>query len=234
MIAAWLYPGEVREYTDGDLVVSPANWDRAVARLEAMGFHDFLRDLEHPRMASEAGTGFLRGTDSIDLHSTLPGLRADPVDVWQELSATAESMPVGGRMVRVPNRAGVLMHIALHAVHHVEGKPIEDLARAVRIASDDEWRAAAALAARLGGLEAFASGLRLLPKLRSSPSALTSPTRARSHTTYAAPRCRSRRDCMICSPRRLASRFGFSRGSFSRRPPSCAGDQRLRVVGAGV
>jgi hypothetical protein len=164
VIAAWLYRGDVREYTDGDLVVSPANWDRAVAQLEAMGFHDFLRELEHPRMASEAGTGFLRGTDSIDLHSTLPGLRADPLDVWQELSATAESMAVGGRTVRVPNRAGVLMHIALHAVHHVEGKPIEDLARAVRVASDDDWRAAASLAARLGGLEAFASGLRLLPE----------------------------------------------------------------------
>jgi hypothetical protein len=164
VIAAWLYPREVREYTDGDLVVAPADWGRAVSLLEEMGFHDFLRPLEHPRMASHAGTGFLRGAQSVDLHSTLPGLRADPDDVWRTLWATSETQPVGGRSVRVPDRSGVLMHIALHAVHHVEGKPLEDLARAVDAASEAQWRAAADLAARLDGLEAFASGLRLLPQ----------------------------------------------------------------------
>jgi hypothetical protein len=58
----------------------------------------------------------------------------------------------------------VLLHVALHAAHHVEGKPLEDLARAVTVATDDQWRAAADLAARLDGLDAFASGMRLLPQ----------------------------------------------------------------------
>ena len=163
VIARWLYEGDVRFYNDGDLVVAPANWDRAVALLEDMGFQDYLRPLEHPRMESQAGTGFLRGSQSIDLHSTLAGLRASPEAVWQALWTTAETQLVGGRVVRVPDRSGVLMHIALHAVHHVEGKPIEDLARAVARASDAEWRAAAALASRLDGLDAFTRGLRLLP-----------------------------------------------------------------------
>ncbi len=163
VIAAWLYPHDVRHYNDGDLLVSPADWDRAVAVLEELGFHDFLRPLGHPRMESQAGTGFLRGAESIDLHSTLPGLLADPREVWRSLWSTAQTQRVGGRMVRVPDRAGVLMHIALHASHHVEGKPIEDLARAVAVATDDDWRAAASLAAALDGLAAFASGLRLLP-----------------------------------------------------------------------
>ncbi len=164
VIGRWLYPGEVRGYGDGDLVVAATDWDRAVALLEDMGFRDYLGPLEHPRMESDAGTGFRRGAQSIDLHSTLPGLRADPVAVWRALWASAETQAVGGRVVHVPDRAAVLMHIALHATHHVEGKPLEDLARAVAAASDNEWRAAAELAARLGGLESFASGMRLLPQ----------------------------------------------------------------------
>lgn len=163
VIAAWLYPHDVRHYGDGDLLVSPADWDRSVAVLEDLGFRDFLAALGHPRMESQAGTGFIRGAESIDLHSTLPGLRADPQEVWRSLWSTAQTQQVGGRTVRVPDRPGVLMHIALHAGHHVEGKPIEDLTRALATATDDEWRAAATLAARLDGLEAFASGLRLLP-----------------------------------------------------------------------
>ncbi|HEY1776988.1 MAG TPA: nucleotidyltransferase family protein [Solirubrobacteraceae bacterium] len=164
VIGRWLYPREVRPYGDGDLVVASQTWDRAVARLEVMGFRDYLGPLEHPRMESEAGTGFLRGLHSIDLHSTLPGLGAEPADVWRALSATSKIQEVGGRSVHVPDRIAVLMHIPLHAVHHVEGKPLEDLARAVRRATDEEWRAAAGLAARLGGLEAFATGMRLLPE----------------------------------------------------------------------
>lgn len=164
VIGSWLYVGEVRPYTDGDLLVAPANWDRAVALLEEMGFQDYLRPLEHPRMESQAGTGFLRGGHSVDLHSTLSGLRADPEQVWRTLWATSETQEVGGRTVHVPDRAAVLMHIALHVLHHVEGKPLDDLARAIDIASDEDWRAAAGLAARLDGLDAFASGLRLLPQ----------------------------------------------------------------------
>jgi hypothetical protein len=163
VIAAWLYPSDVRHYGDGDLLVSPADWDRAVDVLEELGFRDFLRPLGHPRMESQAGTGFMRGAESIDLHSTLPGLHADPQEVWRSLWSTAQTQRVGGRTVQVPDRPGVLMHIALHAGHHVEGKPIEDLKRAIATATDDEWRAAATLAAELDGLEAFASGLRLAP-----------------------------------------------------------------------
>lgn len=165
VIARWLYAREVRGYGDSDLVVAPANWERAVAALEDMGFRNYLGPLAHPRMESQAGTGFLRGAEEVDLHSTLPGLRADPTEVWLALWATAETQEVGRQTVYVPDRAGVLMHIALHAVHHVEGRPLEDLARAAGMATYEEWRTAAALARRLGGLEAFASGMRLLPQV---------------------------------------------------------------------
>ncbi len=161
VIAAWLYPGEVRGYGDSDLLVGPADWDRAVALLTDIGFRDFLGPLEHPRMESQAGTGFVRDADNVDLHATLAGFDADPQRVWDTLRGRSSSMSIGGREIRVPDRATVLAHIALHAVHHVEGKPIEDLRRAVRTATEEEWRAAAALASELDGQAALASGIRL-------------------------------------------------------------------------
>ena len=163
VIGAWLYPGEVRPYGDSDLVVRQCDWARAVALLQSLGFRDFLGPLEHPRMESHAGTGFLRGGDNVDLHSTLPGLDADPERVWSALFDSSEGMDIGGRRIRVPARPAILLHVALHAVHHVDGKPIADLHRALAIATDDEWRAAASLANGLNGLPAFASGLRLAP-----------------------------------------------------------------------
>jgi hypothetical protein len=164
VIAAWLYAGEVRGYGDGDLVVAAPSWDRAVAVLEGLGFVNYLEPLAHPRMESQAGTGFVRGMYSVDLHTTLAGLCAHPALVWELLWSASGSLMVSGRSVRVPDRPAVLMHVALHAAHHVDGKPLSDLARAVQIASDREWLAAAALARRLDGLEAFANGLRLLPE----------------------------------------------------------------------
>jgi hypothetical protein len=167
VIASWLYPGEVRPYSDGDLLISRRDWNDAVSILEAEGFTDYLRPLAHPRMESFAGTGFLRGSDSVDLHATLPGLHADPDEIWAILWETAVTQEIAGRLVRVPGRAAVLMHIALHAAQHVVGKPTEDLVRASTLADDIDWRAAAALASRLGGLEAFATGMRAVPQAES-------------------------------------------------------------------
>ncbi|HWI21245.1 MAG TPA: nucleotidyltransferase family protein [Baekduia sp.] len=175
VIGRWLYPGEVRGYGDSDLLISPADWDRAVSTLEELGFHNYLGPLDHPRMESQAGTGFIRGHENIDLHSTLHGLDADPAVVWQMLWTRAQSQDVGGRTVRVPDRPAILMHIALHAVHHVEGKPLEDLARAARIASLEEWQAAADLADQLDGMDAFATGIRLLSESKQLAARLSLP-----------------------------------------------------------
>jgi len=164
VIAKLLYPHEVREYVDGDLLVSSSQWEDAVATLLGLGYEDFLGPLAHPRMESLAGTGFARGSHNIDLHATLPGLQAAPPEVWRRLWSSREEQLVGGRVVHVPNRAAVLMHVALHASHHVEGKPLQDLGRAVPVATDAEWRAAADLARDLDGLAAFATGLRQLPE----------------------------------------------------------------------
>lgn len=163
-LAAWLYPRELRPYGDADLMVAPADWDRAVALLVADGFSDHLGPMAHPRMESFASTAFLRGDDNLDLHCALHGLDGAVDAVWDALSSSAEPQAIGGALLRVPNRAWLTLHVALHASHHVEGKPLEDLRRAIARADEAHWRLALALARRHDGLPAFASGLRLVPE----------------------------------------------------------------------
>ena len=164
MLAAWLYPGEIRPYGDADLMVAPRDWHAAVAILEQRGFSDHLGPLAHPRMESFASTAFLRGEDNLDLHCVLHGLDGDPEQIWATLVAGAERQPIGGAKLLVPGRPALALHVGLHAAHHVEGKPIEDLRRALAIADESIWRQAVELAERLDGLPTFASGMRLLPQ----------------------------------------------------------------------
>lgn len=165
VIAEWLYAGAARLYGDSDLLVAPGDWDRAVAALEAQGFRDALSPMAHPRMESIASTAFVRGNDTVDLHCTLAGLDGPPEEVWKGFSQDCRTQTVGGRTVRVPARPATLMHVALHASHHGDAeKVVEDLRRALRHGSREEWVQAADLARRLDGLPAFASGLRRLAR----------------------------------------------------------------------
>ncbi len=164
VIADWLYPDVVRRYGDSDLLVSPANWERAKAVLVANGFRDALGPMGHPRMESLAGTAFERIHETVDLHCTISGLEASPAEVWAALWAGAEQHEVARRSIAVPSRPATLMHLALHAAHHPGmAQPMEDLRRGLTSAEFEDWRQAAELAARLGGLPAFATGLRYLP-----------------------------------------------------------------------
>lgn len=166
VIGAWLYGESVRPYGDSDLMVAWSDWDRATALLLEHGFRsDQFAVIGHPRLESLASAAFLRGADNVDLHRTLEGLYADPGEVWDSLWSAAERQDVGGRSIAVPARSAVLMHIALHAVHHhAHTKPLEDLRRGIRMGDPADWREAAELAAKLRGLPAFATGLRRLPE----------------------------------------------------------------------
>jgi hypothetical protein len=104
----------------------------------------------------------MRGEDHIDLHCTLWGISADPAVVWEEFSATAETMAIGGTNMPVLSPAARTMHVALHAAQHGESemKTKRDLERAVAVLPDDLWQQGAELAQRLGALPEFATGLR--------------------------------------------------------------------------
>lgn len=163
-LAEWLYPEEVRPYGDSDMMVAPGDWNQAVTVLNRLGFSDYLGPMAHPRMESFAGTGFARDDENIDLHCALHGLEGDSEAIWATLLAGSEPQLIGGAELRVLGRPALLMHVGLHAAHHVKGKPIEDLRRAIIHADEQLWRKALELARDLDGLPVFASGLRLLPE----------------------------------------------------------------------
>jgi hypothetical protein len=164
VLANWLYPGEVRPYGDSDLMVSPADWERAVATLRRLGFASHLGPMAHPRMESFTSTAFLRNDANVDLHCALAGLDGALEPVWISFSAGSERQLIGGTPVRVPGRPALLLHVALHAAQHGGGKALEDLRRAIAVAGDDLWREALRLAYIHDGIPAFASGLRLVPE----------------------------------------------------------------------
>ena len=166
-IATWLYRHhELRPYGDTDLLVPPGDWAEASATLGRLGFREDLGPLAHPRMESIASTGWVRGTDSVDLHCTLWGIEAEPARAWDVLSATSVPMKVGGAQVQVLAPAARAMHVALHAAQHgePEGKPMRDLELALDLLDEDLWREATELAGELHATAGFATGLRMLPK----------------------------------------------------------------------
>jgi hypothetical protein len=166
VLARWLYPGEVRPYVDSDLMVAPENRARAVGILERLGFVEYLPWMPSPLSLDPGGTAFNRRGDMVDLHCQLPGLDGDPDAIWSRLAASAERLVIGGVELRVPDRDAVLLHVVLHAAHHAnlgDGKPLEDLRRALVCVEESEWSSALELARACRGVPAFAAALRLLP-----------------------------------------------------------------------
>lgn len=165
VLAKWLYPGEVRAYVDSDLMVAPGNRARAVAVLERLGFVECDPWMPSALFMATWATAFYRHDDgTVDLHCQLPGLDGDPHAIWDRVATTADRQVIGGVELRVPDRDTVLLHVALHAAHHVHGKPLEDLRRALARVEESKWSRALELARAYRGVPVFAAGLRLLPE----------------------------------------------------------------------
>jgi hypothetical protein len=165
-LTTWLYaPGERRSYRDSDLLVAPGHEQAAETALEGLGFERRWDQSTLPDWWHEHGSDWSRAQDGVrvDLHRSLPGLGADADAVWSALAATKETIRVGGHDAPTLSLAGRALHVALHAVQHGAdwGKGRGDLDRALEMADEATWRQAAALAAELSGLDAFAAGLRV-------------------------------------------------------------------------
>jgi hypothetical protein len=161
VLAKWLYPGEVRPYVDSDLMVAPENRARAVGVPERLGFVEYLPWMPTPLSLDPGGTAFNRRCAMVDLHCQLPGLDGDPDAIWGCLAAGADRLVIGGVELRVPGRDAVLLHVVLHAAHHanlVDGKPLEDLRRALARVEEARWSSALELARAYRGVPAFVAG----------------------------------------------------------------------------
>lgn len=155
----WLYrDGELRAYSDTDLLVSPSNVQPAGEVLAGLGFR-----------RGQAGWAWIsqqwnRGHDAVDLHRSLLGIGVDDATAWALLSREPSRLWVGGweaDALAPPARA---LHVALHGAQHgpTEQKPLDDLERALQLEDREVWRQALGLARALSAEGAFATGLRLL------------------------------------------------------------------------
>lgn len=174
--ADW-YPDGSRTYRDADIFVPDAEVEATHQLLQGLGYEPQRRvtpPLPEHALQYEARTP----PSSLDLHWRLKGLRAHPETIWATLSSETASIVVAGQRVTTLNRPARAMHVALHVTQGVEvdAHALDDLERAIEYVPDHAWERATELAEELGGLYAFAWGLRQLPEGEALADRLGLPT----------------------------------------------------------
>jgi hypothetical protein len=160
-----------RRYADIDLLVAPDDRPAARAALEELGYRNAsaLVGVDDIGGVIHAETWLATPVDVryplvVDLHLHLAGAKAPVERVWGALKARSTHIELQGRQVPVLDRAGLAMHLALHAAQHGQGylKGCRELLRALDRWPLEVWREAAGLADEIEATEAFAAGLRLV------------------------------------------------------------------------
>jgi hypothetical protein len=168
-----LYGEDTRDYRDLDLLVDPADEQRAYDALRAIGFTP--REGYGPAEAIAEHHEWTRGADVAEVHVTIDGVRVAPRVLWDTLRGHQRPLDVAGRTVAALDDGGLALHLALHAAKHgpAIAKGIEDLERGLRGLPPEAWRAASRLARELDAEAAFAAAMRLVPAALSAGVPLT-------------------------------------------------------------
>lgn len=164
-------PGEHRAYVDLDVLVAPDDLERASALMrqlgyrntaERLGIEDVGNVVHADTWLSPAGVA----PHEIDVHRWLPGAQTGAETAWATLSRHRSTIELGGATIPVLDRQGQALQLATHAAQHGPSyfKGLSEMSLAIERWAPDVWRQAAALAAELDALHAFAAGLRLLPQ----------------------------------------------------------------------
>ena len=176
--ARWLYSSGERSYSDTDLIVPPRDFDRAERELARLGFRRWAPSDDPLDRPSHAHT-WIRHADErvVDLHRTLIGIGADRERLWSALADHCEEIEVSGSYVRALDTDARTMVLTLHAAQDGvrQGKPLEDLRRALKVVDGRGWIAAWQLAQELDAMEAFGAGLRMTEEGRSVAALLHVP-----------------------------------------------------------
>jgi len=178
-LADWLYADEGRRYGDCDILIDP-DFQGAVSRLlTERGFEAFDPPRARPGLRHTVATAWVRAGAAVDVHLSFWGIGVAPKAAWSILSACTERAQVARRSVAVLTPPGRLVLIALHAAHDGRNaaRPMEDLERALRVASQTEWIEAARIARALGAEGAFVAGLRLTSSGVAKAAELELPSR---------------------------------------------------------
>lgn len=151
-----------RSHDDVDLLIPPAERERAAAALSELGF-ERTGDADYAEPWVRRADGA-----TIDVHVRLPGADADEQEAWHVLAGRTRTVRVHAEEVHVFEDDALALNVALHAAHHGPGgtKALEDLRRALDQFPHETWVDAAALAERIAAGPAFAAGLRLLAEGR--------------------------------------------------------------------
>jgi Uncharacterised nucleotidyltransferase len=167
-LSEWYPPDSGRTYVDGDVWVAPAQLPTAEAILAELGFMPTIDERGLPDWWQEHASSWERGRDrgKIDLHRKLQGVGLDPTQTWEILWSQRIEFSVGGERAYRLSEAGSVMYATMHATHHGRGDPrgLTHLRAALSSVDEDAWARALALAGQLDALEAFGTGLRLLPE----------------------------------------------------------------------
>lgn len=158
-----LYPGSpgARNYCDIDLLVAPADFDRAQQVLARAGYESGAPGVRPSEIDDREVKWYYPGKARlpIDLHRSLSWVGDSPA-LWNRLWSDRVSMSVQGTEVQIPDIAGTALILALHAsLGGSTQKSHRDLARAVVMFDDAHWRRAIETARECDALRGFALGL---------------------------------------------------------------------------
>jgi hypothetical protein len=174
-VIRWLYPAATDRFSvDVDLLVAPADLQRAEASLAELEFEPF-----EPRRRDKHARSWVRPRAAVpvDLHSSLFGVGVDDETAWGALCGVTEQLDVRGTSVSVLKPHGRALHLALHAAQETPDKAqaLRDLSRGLELLELDVWREARGLAVQLDALPGLGAGLRLLPEGANVARALELP-----------------------------------------------------------
>jgi hypothetical protein len=182
-LARLLYTSdEHRPYVDLDLLVAPAQFERAEAVLRRIGYRNASERLGIDDVGgvvhADTWLSPVDGTShEIDVHRWLPGAEAPVEAAWQALWAHRTPIEVSGAQIPVLAREGQALQLATHAAQHGPDytKGTRELEMGLERWAPGVWREAAQLAAEVDATAAFAAGLRLVPDGEQLANALRLP-----------------------------------------------------------
>lgn len=164
--ANWLY-SPPRPYSDVDLLVPLSRVQHAVRALTDAG----VAEASAGQLGEEASHSLLMRSPEgfeLDLHVTLPLMqvprrRRDADGLWTRFEEHIELFTLDDARVPALDTAGRCLVLALHALGNAprDGQALEDLRRALRLASHRAWREADELAAALHVQPLLQAGLAL-------------------------------------------------------------------------
>lgn len=164
-LTRWLYrEGELRGYSDIDLLVPDPRVEAAEEVLRALGFERHGLEAIEGDWPRYARNWVRNDSINVDLHQTLTGVGVPSTELWVALTEGLERMSVAGVDVDVLAPSARALVLALHTAKDGSriAKARHDLGHAIDRLPPDLWIETVRLAERVQAVGGLAAGLRLV------------------------------------------------------------------------